>query len=294
MTKETQTPEAQEEAAMQQRLAEIEAAGQQPALSISEAGGVGTEKVPSPLDTPEPAPAPEEPERKLFLGDWTDQDVINRLNRLDTLEEQLTSKLMGKLGPLGRELKALKEAQATEWEFDPSVLEPLKNLDEGIYDILTEGLKKGLKQTGNVRPFVEDLMKEQSIGMAAAFHDAVEERLIQALLPNYLDLSEEKEFGPWLKESQPSEIFQAFVDWDDEAAVGKKDATSLLKAYREYVEFKGQKEKEQSRKADTLKRSAVEAKGAPPPPARASVLSEEEAFQARLREIQENGLQLNS
>lgn len=300
---------AAEEAAMQQRLAEIEAAGEKPSQSLREAGQLGATYKPSPLEEPIP-PKESSPEEtgeageavapKFFVGEMTEEDVLSRLKLLDGLESRLTNKVLGHLGPFGRELKALREAQAaqaTEIHFDSSALAPLKNLDEGLYDVLKEGLEKGFKANSavaSVKPLVEDLMREQSTALAAVLHDNVETRLIQVLLPNYLDISEQPGFSDWIVKNQSEEVVRAFRSWDDESAIGKKDAMALIRGYREFVEAKQKEESAVRAKQEALKKSAVPVRrtNVSASTSAPQILDEDKAFQARLKEIEERGLRL--
>ena len=74
------------------------------------------------------------PSEQMFIGEFSEADVLSRLTKMDGLEaaimEAVTQKVMGKFGDVGQQLKALQERGGVS--FDPNKLVALKELDEGM------------------------------------------------------------------------------------------------------------------------------------------------------------------
>lgn len=307
--------ESLEQQALDARMAEL-ANEQEAAGSSNPTAGPREGDIANPLTagaTEEPQPEPEETGQntpkdspEYFIGEMTADEVLEVLGKakgldLDAIETRLQQKLMGRFGEFGRELKQIREAATREWQFDPKVLEPLKELDEGVYEALAKGLQQGLKiqsldAASVIRPIVGETLEGQISTLSALVHDRTEERLVESFVPNYLDLSEEKDFVPWLKANATPDALQAFIDWDDDKTQGKRNATQLISTYRQYESHKAAeaekaeaaKQKAEANK-DTLRRTAEKGGGAQPP-VRERQMSEEEAFERRLKELEKEGI----
>lgn len=267
-------------------------------------GSFGGGFVPSPLEqkaeaeteTPEEAQSSSPEEKAALFAGLSEEQWTEKLEALEKMEDRLLNKLMGHLGPIGRELKTLREASGKEVQFDVEALAPLKALDEDLHNALVAGLTKGLKvQNASelVRPFIEEQVRASQGAFALSVQDAVEQRLLETLLPNYLTISESPGFTDWILKNASADVVQAFRDWDSEGQ-GKKNASALLSGYKAFMEAKQKSESIKNAREDTLKRSAVPAKssGAVARATSSKNMTEEEAFAARMQEIEEKGLRL--
>lgn len=268
-------------------------------------GQIGGRYVPSPLEEKKPqgelsSPPPSSEAPETFLGEWTADQVIEKLSSLDVAEERLLNRLMGHLGPVGRKIKALEEALASSSKdvtFDVEAFAPLKSLDEGIYDAIVKGMEKGFKvqdTSDRIRPFIEEKVKGAQEAFELSLRDAVETRLLETIMPNYLEISGSPGFTDWILKNQPAEIVQAFRDWDSAEGVGKKNAGALLSGYRAFSSWRSESDAQKKSREDALKRSAVSGKsqGAVPRQKPTSAMTEDEAFEARMKEIEAQGLRL--
>lgn len=308
-----------EQAAMDVRLAEIEKAGETPAKSIVEMGGLGNEEVPSPLEaSAEPAEeatkgatkgtqelsdeakaeggdAPDPASVMFYDTGLTVDEVVSQLGQIegirDEVAERVTQSVMGKFGEIGRDLKELRERGVQEVGFDPAALEGLKGIDEPLYQALIEALPKGLKGAkydvdASVKPIVEEMLRDQLGEAAAMISDSTAVRLVESMQPDYPQILKEKEFADFLdrRGRSDSSVLGAFQRWNDDEHLEWNDPQRMLTTFQAYTRERAEAKAKAAAKADALKRATVSDDKAAAPVTQ-PILDEDGAFEARLKEL---------
>jgi hypothetical protein len=237
---------------------------------------------PAAAETPAVAEAssdlpPTEETEEPFIGRWKKEEVISLLSRLegfdpDGLRTQLERALSGHLGQVGKRVKMLEETAAKEWALDPSALDGLKELDEGLHEKLLEGLQKGLKiQSANPAELFattfEERMAERDTILQAQMNDAVEERLLLRFVPDAYQQVQTPEWAEFYKGLKPEEQ-EALVNWNrqDEAGrrlLGLRNAEPVISLMSRFQQAQADKKAEAERKNARIEANARPAKAVP-------------------------------
>lgn len=215
--------------------------------------------------------------KKYFLGEMTEEDVLARLQKLDELEkmeERISSRLFGKIGEVNRDLQSLKEK---EFRFDPEKLVKVKELDESIANALSEDLSAALAGQQFDREGITQSLKESLLGDVNPY---VEERLLFGLVPDIDEIKDSDEFKKWFFEKAPDTVRDTFKAWDDGT---KYDGVAMARAFAQFKDYRAAQEAQKATKRDVLESGVEERKGKSSTSTRRP-MSEEEAFNARLKE----------
>lgn len=230
-------------------------------------------------ETTPPAADPAEETPEAFLGDLTADEVLEYIQKIDGLEESLyekvSQKVFGKMGDLGRQLKALQEREFT---FNPDKLTKLNEIDEGIAAALKEDLAGAFSgQSFDSESVMEDLRKS----VFEKMNPYVEERLMKALAPNAEQVVKTKEFGEWYFDHAKQDVRDTFEAWDSQS---RMDGIAMAQAFKQFDEWKDSQKKAKEEKRANLNKAVEEKPSKTPPKARQS-MTEEEAFAARMKEV---------
>jgi hypothetical protein len=216
-------------------------------------------------------------EEEPFIGRWKKAEVESLLSRLegfdpDGLRTQLERALSGHLGQVGKRVKMLEEAATKEWALDPSSLDGLKELDEGLHEKLLEGLQKGLKiQSADPAALFaatfEERMTERDTILQAQMNDAVEERLLLRFVPDayrQVQTPEWAEFYGSLKQEEQ----EALINWNrtneqGQRLLGLRNAEPVIELMSRFQQAQNAKAEETQRKNAKLEANARPAKAAP-------------------------------
>jgi hypothetical protein len=212
-----------------------------------------------------------------FLGKWKKDEVAALLDRLEqfdpkALQTQLERSLSGHLGQVGARVKQLEANLAKEFSFDPEALAGVKELDEGLYEKLLEGLQKGLKvqsvdPAALFSPMLEERLTEWDQIQAARTNDAVEERLLLRFVPDAYATVKSPEWATFYAGLAP-EKQEALVNWnrvDEEGRklLGLKNAEPVIQLFEEFRAAQGAKREEEERKTARLQANTRQAKANP-------------------------------
>lgn len=214
-----------------------------------------------------------------FLGDMTEDQVLEKIQSIDGMEaalfEKVSQKVFGKFGEIGQSLKALQER---EFRFDPEKLVKLKELDEGIATALAEDLKEALSgQSIDSDAIIKQLRTE----VMSDLNPYVEQRLLAALVPNADELAKSDDFSKWFFKEAKQETRDIFQNWDDQKQM---DGIKMAGAFKEFNAYVDAKQSNADTKKDALKKSVEGKKGDSKTPRARQHMTEDEAFAARTSE----------
>lgn len=216
---------------------------------------------------------------KHFLGDMTQDQVLEKIQSIDGMEaalfEKISQKVFGKFGEIGQSLKALQER---EFSFDPEKLVELTKLDEGIAKALAEDLKNAFSgHSFDSEAVIKNLHKE----VLADLNPYVEQRLLTALVPDVDKITKTDEFSAWFFKEATAEVRETFQNWDDR---NQMDGVKMADAFKQYDAFVEGQKSEKDTKADALKKSVESKKGDTKSHRQRQHMTEDEAFDARTKE----------
>lgn len=210
-----------------------------------------------------------------FLGDMTREEVIAKLALVDDLEKT-SQKLFGKFGEVGQSLKALQER---EFHFDPSKLEKLKIVDEGIAAALESDLAAAFSgQQFDPTGVVDDLRTT----LVGEINPYVEQRLLQSIVPDAETISQSDEFSDWFFNHAGQEIRDTFEAWDSKS---KLDGIAVAQAYVEFEDFQQAAANTAKAEKERLARSVEDTGNTGKAGSAKQSMTEEEAFNTRLKEV---------
>lgn len=162
----------------------------------------------------ESAPTEEETEEQptTYLRDLTEDEVYDRLSRVNQYPEQLRaleSRLFGSMGPLTDKLKSLEKSVGTQVGFDSAVLETaLKDYDPTLAEKLLPALKESLKvnplDEATLSPYLTPMQEQMRNWMGEQLVlSAYDPEEIGAMIPDVVD-------GKW---NPTSQRHKDFIDW---------------------------------------------------------------------------------
>ena len=218
---------------------------------------------------------------KFQLGGMLEEEIVEKLRRLDQLEDvlyrQVTSKVMGKFGEVNQQLQALQER---EIRFDPEKLRRLREVDEDLAKALAEDLSEALKG----QQFDRDAVLNDLRGAVVQdVNPYVEQRLLAALVPDAVEIAKSEDFAKWFFEVAPQAVRDTFEAWD---AGTMMDGVAMAQAFRKFEEWKRGQEAAKAEKEKVAESAVEESKSGQKTQARAP-MTEEEAFLKRLEEMKQ-------
>lgn len=223
---------------------------------------------------------------KAFIGDLTDEQVLEKLKRIDEMDgladsvfEKVSSRVFGKFGEIGQQIQSLQDR---EFRFDPEKLTNVKELDDGLAEALTKDLKEAFSGQSFDR---DELIEQVGAKNLAEMDRRMNVNLLAAMVPNAPQISQKEEFADWFFKVAGHETREVFENWDNGTEL---NAPRMIAAYAQFNAWEAeQKAAEQSQKAtkdDAVARSVETTKRSAAPAARRH-MTEEEAFAARSKEI---------
>ena len=218
-------------------------------------------------------------EVKAFIGEMSEEDVLGLLGQVDGLEgrvyESVSAKVYGKFGDVGRQLKALQER---EFKFDPAKLNKLKEVDEGIAEALASDLSEAFSgQSFDSEALAKDMRRE----IMNDFTPYIEQRLLEMNVPDMTEIVQSDAFEKWYYQEAKQEVRDTFENWDNKSNM---DGLKMAQAFSQFKNFEKAKETKVVAKKETLARSVEPQKASRKAPASPPPMSEEEAFNARVKE----------
>ena len=234
------------------------------------------DEVPGETETEGEAAGEEEeilPEK--FLGDFTKEEVLAKLQLLDELQSN-TQKIFGKFGEVNQ---TLKDLQGKEFKFDPSKLVKLKELDEGLANALQEDLAGAFSGQQFDPNGAVDALKQ---AVLADVNPYVEQRLLRSIVPDAETITQTEEFSNWFWNQADDSIRNAFKAWDEKTEM---DGLAIARAFMEFEQFQETATAAANAKADSLRKSAEDRRAGGGAPQGRKTMTEEEAFNTRLKEV---------
>ena len=234
-------------------------------------------EVPAGAEAEASSPPPEEP----FIGKWKKEEVVSLLERLEQfdpsgLRANLERALSGHLGQMGQRVKALEAGASKEWSFDPEALAGVKELDEGLYEKMVEGLQKGLRIQSKdpvelFRPMLDEALTERDAYLQAQMSDAVEERLLLRFVPDAYNTVQTKEWEAFYGKLNEQER-EALQNWNrtneqGQRLLGLRNAEPVLALFErfngEQAAVKKEAERNEKRLAGNVRAPAAKAPAGP-------------------------------
>ena len=216
---------------------------------------------------------------KPFIGDMSEDQVLDLLGKVSGMEsdvfEKVSQKVFGKFGEIGQQLKALNER---EFRFDPDKLSKLREVDEGIADALASDLKEafsGQQFDG------EAVLNDFKTSLMGDLNPYIEERLLTALEPNANEIVKTDEFSEWFFKEAKQDVRDSFDAWDKRE---RMDGVAMASAFKAFGNWKDAKSAKASVKQDNLKRAVESSKTPSAAPLGKQAMTEDEAFNTRLKE----------
>jgi hypothetical protein len=257
--------------------------------------GLVPEPAPNPLEPEEPKAEEEKPEEpsgenpkessaeKFVLGGMTEDEIVEKLKRLDELErleeqlyEKVSTKVMGKFGEVQQKIQALQEK---EFRFDPEKLQKIREVDEGLAEALAADLSEALSGQQLDKDAV---LAELKSAVAADVNPYVEQRLLSALVPDAPQIAQSDEFAEWFFNVAPQSVRDVFEAWDKQTHM---DGVMMARAFQQFDSWKAERAKEEEEKQKALE-TATEPDRTPTKPSTGRTpMTEEEAFLKRLEEV---------
>ena len=250
--------------------------------------GAGVEETPPESETPE-APSP-------FIGDLMEEDVLSALQQardLPQIRQQIENAVMGRLGPLAKDLKHLKTEGLKEFNFNPDESEAVKKLielDSGIGTAVADVLRELKVQTLGVEDAIAPILDDRFASTRAELWDERQDELLSHFVPDAFEIGPTEEFTKFLQ-TRPTAEQEVLLNWGQEgAAAGQKNAkvaVSVFQAFKTQQDAEAEKVAAAAAAAKAkeagLRKAAEDNKGGNGAAA-PSALSEQEALDQRLKE----------
>lgn len=225
------------------------------------------------LDDPPADPPADPPSPQPFVGDYTQEKVIELLQRLEGFDPNalalgIERRVSGHLGPYGERLKKLEGIRDLELDVEAlGKAEELKAIDDDLPAALAKILPTVVraKRTDPNEAF-GSLLDERFSGygeerkaeterMRAEMSDMFEARLLKRFVPDAFEIAKSKEWNSYVMGLKEDEQ-QALLAWDaqDEQGVpipGLKNADPLISIFSNFKV----KQEEARKKAEENKRT---------------------------------------
>jgi len=283
----------------------------EPPLNIAENGLFEGMETPDPLGATEgstsagsaevtpdlPDPTPPDPTPKNFIGEFDEATVLEALQlaqQIPDIRTNVERSVMGRLGPIAKELKDLRTGGLREFSFDPETspgLKKLQELDSGIGAAMAEVLAELKVNSLNVDAAIQPMLDERIPVAQAEMHDRFQDDMLLQFVPDAFAVGPTPEFAAFMR-TQPLDDQDVLRDWGQEGApAGQKNARVAIgaflgfkaaqKAAADAAAAADLKKQEQDK---NLQRSVEDEQGGNGGAGAASVLSEQDALDARMKE----------
>lgn len=275
----------------------------EPQLNIAENGLFEGMEAPEPLGATEEPKSVEpvepvvEPAPEHFIGELDEATVLEALQlaqQIPDIRTNVERSVMGRLGPIAKELKDLRTGGLREFSFDPTTspgLKKLQELDSGIGDAMAEVLAELKVNSLDVNAAIQPLLDEQLPVVQAEMHDRYQDDMLLQFVPDAFDIGPTPEFATFMQ-TQSLDAQDVLRGWGQEGAqVGQKNARVAIGAFLGFKESQKKAAddatvalaKKQERDKN-LQRSVEDGQGGNGGAGAASVLSEQDALDARMKE----------
>lgn len=279
----------------------------EPQLNIAENGlfeGMEAPQAPEPLGAAEelkPAesadPVPNDPPPTHFIGELDEATVLEALQlaqQIPDIRTNVERSVMGRLGPIAKELKDLRTGGLREFEFNAETspgLKKLQELDSGIGGAMAEVLAELKVNSLNVDAAIQPLLDERIPAAQAEMHDRFQDDMLLQFVPDAFDLGPTPEFAAFMR-TQPLDAQDVLQGWGQEGApAGQKNARVAIGAFLEFkaaqkaaVDAAATAAQKKQERDKNLQRSVEDGQGGNGGAGAASVLSEQDALDARMKE----------
>lgn len=175
-----------------------------------------------------------------FIGELTQDQVLQALQlaqQVPDIRTHVERSVMGRLGPIAKDLKDLRASGIREWSFDAGKspgLAKIRDLDKGIGDALAEVLAELKVQTMEIPAAVSPLLDERMQQAEASQWDKMQDELLLNFVPDAYKLGPTAEFAEFLK-TQPLEVQDLLQGWGREgAALGSKNARVAISTFNAF------------------------------------------------------------
>lgn len=175
-----------------------------------------------------------------FIGELTQDQVLQALQlaqQVPDIRTHVERSVMGRLGPIAKDLKDLRASGIREWSFDAGKspgLAKIRDLDKGIGDALAEVLAELKVQTMEIPAAVSPLLDERMQQAEASQWDKMQDELLLNFVPDAYKLGPTAEFAEFLK-TQPLEVQDLLQSWGREgAALGSKNARVAISTFNAF------------------------------------------------------------
>ena len=175
-----------------------------------------------------------------FIGELTQDQVLQALQlaqQVPDIRTHVERSVMGRLGPIAKDLKDLRASGIREWSFDAGKspgLAKIRDLDRGIGDALAEVLAELKVQTMEIPAAVSPLLDERMQQAEASQWDKMQDELLLNFVPDAYKLGPTAEFAEFLK-TQPLEVQDLLQGWGREgAALGSKNARVAISTFNAF------------------------------------------------------------
>jgi hypothetical protein len=175
-----------------------------------------------------------------FIGELTQDQVLQALQlaqQVPDIRTHVERSVMGRLGPIAKDLKDLRASGIREWSFDAGKspgLAKIRDLDKGIGDALAEVLAELKVQTMEIPAAVSPLLDERMQQAEASQWDKMQDELLLNFIPDAYKLGPTAEFAEFLK-TQPLDVQDLLQGWGREgAALGSKNARVAISTFNAF------------------------------------------------------------
>jgi len=175
-----------------------------------------------------------------FIGELTQDQVLQALQlaqQVPDIRTHVERSVMGRLGPIAKDLKDLRASGIREWSFDAGKspgLAKIRDLDKGIGDALAEVLAELKVQTMEIPAAVSPLLDERMQQAEASQWDKMQDELLLNFVPDAYKLGPTAEFAEFLK-TQPLDVQDLLQGWGREgAALGSKNARVAISTFNAF------------------------------------------------------------
>lgn len=248
----------------------------------------------TPVETPvEPEPLPEP---QYFIGDLEEAKVLEAIQlaqQVPDIRTNVERSVMGRLGPIAKELKDLRTSGLREFSFDPETspgLKELTALDSGIGAAMRKVLSELKVNSLDVNAAIQPLLDERLPASQAETYDKFQDEMLLQFVPDAFDIGPTVEFAAFMK-TQPLDVQDVLQGWGQEGAqAGQKNARVAIGAFQAFKDAQkvaagaadaaARKEKAQTK---NLQRSVEDGQAGNGGAGATSGLSEQEALDARMK-----------
>jgi hypothetical protein len=228
------------------------------------------------------------------LDEATVLEALQLAQQIPDIRTNVERSVMGRLGPIAKELKDLRTGGLREFSFDSKTspgLRKLQELDSGIGDAMAEVLAELKVNSLDVNAAIQPLLDERIPAAQSEMHDRFQDDMLLQFVPDAFDIGPTPEFATFMK-TQSLDAQDVLREWGQEGApTGQKNARVAIGAF---LDFKAtqkaaegataaadRKRQEQNK---NLQRSVEDGQGGNGGAGAASGLSEQEALDARMKE----------